>query len=53
MNNKVPSTRIGKFFGAEDFKLEQDFGTEWLHGDMNFTLVLYRVDRVKTKTDAI
>ncbi len=37
MNNKVPITRISKFFGAEDFKLEQDFGTEWLHGDMNFT----------------
>jgi hypothetical protein len=53
MNNKVPITRIGKFFGAEDFKLEQDFGTEWLHGDMNFTLVLYRVDRYKTKTDSV
>ena len=53
MNNKVPITRIGKFFGAEDFKLEQDFGSEWLHGDMNFTLVLYRVDRYKTKTDDV
>jgi len=53
MDNKVPITRIGKFFGAEDFKLEQDFGTEWLHGDMNFTLVLYRVDRYKTKTDDV
>jgi len=52
-NSKVPITRIGKFFGAEDFKLEQDFGTEWLHGDMNFTLVLYRVDRYKTKTDDV
>ena len=47
----MPITRIGKFFGAEDFKLQQDFGTEWLHGWMNFTLVLYRVDRYKTKTD--
>jgi len=53
MNNKVPITRIGKFFGAEDFKLQQDFGTEWLHGWMNFTLVLYRVDRYKTKTDDV
>ncbi len=53
MNNKVPITRISKFFGAEDFKLEQDFGSEWLHGDMNFTLVLYRVDRYKTKTDDV
>jgi hypothetical protein len=53
MNNKVPITRIGKFFGVEDFKLQQDFGTEWLHGWMNFTLVLYRVDRYKTKTDDV
>jgi hypothetical protein len=53
MNNKVPITRIGKFFGAEDFTLEQDFGSEWLHNDMNFTLVLYRVDRYKTKTDDV
>jgi hypothetical protein len=28
-------------------------GEEWLHGDMNFTLVLYRIDRVKTKTDDV
>jgi len=53
MENKVPITRIGKFFGDEDFKLEQDFGTEWLHNDLNFTLVLYRVDRYKTKTDDV
>jgi hypothetical protein len=53
MNNKVPITRIGKFFGAEDFNLELSFGQEWLHGDMNFTLVLYRVDRYKTKTDDV
>jgi len=53
MENKVPITRIGKFFGAEDFTLEQDFGSEWLHNDMNFTLVLYRVDRYKTKTDDV
>jgi hypothetical protein len=52
-NSKVPITRIGKFFGAEDFTLEQDFGSEWLHNDLNFTLVLYRVDRYKTKTDDV
>ena len=52
-NSRVPITRIGKFFGAEDFTLEQDFGSEWLHNDMNFTLVLYRVDRYKTKADDV
>jgi hypothetical protein len=28
-------------------------GTEWLTGDMNFTIVLYRIDRYKTKTDDV
>ena len=52
-NNKVPITRLGKFFGAEDYALDINMGEEWLHGDMNFTLVLYRVDRYKTKTDDV
>ena len=52
-NSKVPITRIGKFFGAEDFNLEISFGQEWLHGDMNFTLVLYRVDRYRSSTDDV
>jgi len=28
-------------------------GREWLEGDMNFRLVLYRVDKQKTKTDDV
>jgi hypothetical protein len=28
-------------------------GEEWLIGDMNFTCVLYRIDRQKTKTDDV
>jgi hypothetical protein len=51
--NKVPIPRIGKFFGAEDYNLDLSIGEEWLYGDMNFTLVLYRVDRLKTKTDDV
>lgn len=51
--NKVPITRLGKFFGSEDYSLDIEMGGEWLHGDMNFTLVLYRIDRYKTKTDDV
>ena len=46
--NKIPITRLGKFFGGEDFNLEVEMGREWLEGDMNFTLVLYRINRQKT-----
>lgn len=51
--NKVPITRIGRFFGSEDYNLEIEMGSEWLIGDMNFTLVVYRVDKTKTKTDDV
>ena len=53
MTNRMPITRIGKFFGAEDYNLDLSIGEEWLYGDMNFIVVLYRVDRMKTKTDDV
>ena len=52
-NRIVPITRLGKFFGAEDYNLDISMGEEWLHGDMNFTLVLYKVDKQKTITDNV
>ena len=53
MNNRVSITRIGKFFGAEDYNLDLSIGEEWLYGDMNFIVILYRIDRMKTKTDDV
>ena len=52
-NKKVPITRISKFFGSEDFSLEQKIGMEWLHGDMHFTLVLFRVDDKLSDVDDV
>ena len=49
----VPISRLGKFLGAEDYSLDIGMGEEWLIGDMNFTVVLYRIDRRKTKTDDV
>lgn len=53
MKPVVPITRLGKFFGSNDFDLEISMGQEWLIGDMNFTCVLYRIDRNKIKTDNV
>ena len=53
MEKLVPITRLGKFFGGEDYALDIGMGEEWLLGDMNFTIVLYRIDRYKTKTDDV
>jgi len=49
----VPITRLGMFFGGEDYDLDVGMGQEWLEGDMNFTIVLYRIDRYKTKKDNV
>jgi hypothetical protein len=51
--NRVPITRLNKFFSETDFFLDISMGEEWLHGDMNFTVVLYRVDKQKTNTDDV
>ena len=52
-NKKIPITRISKFFSSEDFQLEQNVGMEWLHGDMHFTLVLFRVDKRLSDVDDV
>jgi hypothetical protein len=51
--NRVPITRLNKFFSEEDFNLEMDMGMEWQLGDMNFTVVLYRVDKQRTNNDDV
>jgi len=51
--NRLPITRINKFFDYNDYNLDISIGEEWLHSDLNFTLVLYRIDKLKTKTDDV
>jgi hypothetical protein len=53
MSNKLPITRLSKFFSQEDFDFQIDVGQEYLHGDLNMKLVLYRVDRQKTDKDDV
>jgi hypothetical protein len=53
MNNKLPITRLSKFFSQDDFDINVQMGMEYLHGDLNMKLVLYRVDRSKTDNDAV
>lgn len=53
MNNKLPITRLSKFLSQDDFDLNIQMGEEYLHGDLNMKLVLYRVDREKTDIDSV
>jgi hypothetical protein len=48
---KIPIKRINKFFSGRDFDLEVQMGREAMEGDGNFTVILYRVDRVTTQVD--
>jgi hypothetical protein len=53
MENKLPITRLSKFLSNDDFDLNVQMGSEYLHGDLNMKLVLYRVDRSKTSIDNV
>jgi hypothetical protein len=52
-DNRLPITRLSKFFSEDDFNLHIQMGEEYLHGDLNMKLVLYRVDRTKTDKDDV
>jgi hypothetical protein len=53
MENKLPITRLNKFFSEDDYDLHIQMGQEYLHGDLNMKLVLYQVDRTTTNTDDV
>ncbi len=52
-NKRVPIKRVGNFFSSNDYDLEVRMSREALEGDGNFTVILYRVDRVNTQSDDI
>lgn len=51
--NRLPITRMGKFYDETDFRLENSMGMEFLEGDLNFTIILFRVDRIKSQTENV
>lgn len=51
--NKLPITRLSKFFSNNDFELHLQMGEEYLHGDLNMTLVLFRVNTITTDNDDV
>jgi hypothetical protein len=53
MENKLPITRLSKFFSEDDYDLHIQMGQEYLHGDLNMKIVLYRVDRTKSDIDDV
>lgn len=52
-NKKIPISRLNKFYDKTDFDLENDMAREYVEGDLNFTVVLFEVDRTTSVTDDI
>ncbi len=50
---RLPINRMGKFYDYLDFGLENEMAREYLEGDINFTVILFRVDRIKSQTDDV
>ena len=50
---RLPINRMGKFYDYLDFGLENDMAREYIEGDINFTVILFRVDRIKSQTDDV
>jgi len=50
---RLPINRMGKFYDSLDFGLENDMAREYLEGDINFTVILFRVNRIKSQTDDV
>ena len=48
---RLPINRMGKFYDYLDFGLENEMAREFVEGDLNFTVILFRVDRLKSQTD--
>jgi hypothetical protein len=50
---RLPINRMGKFYDYLDFGLENEMAREFVEGDLNFTVILFRVDRIKSQTDDV
>ena len=47
----LPNKRISSFFNEDEYNLEIQMGREWLEGDLNTIVVLFRIDINKTQVD--
>lgn len=51
--NRIPITRLSRFYDEKDFDLELDMARELIEEDANFTVVLYRIDKINSNSDDI
>ena len=52
-NTYTPINRNNIFYSEKEYEYETDMLMEYIEGDLNQTVVIYPVDRIRTKIDAI
>jgi hypothetical protein len=50
---RFPITRVHKFYDEIDFGFDNELAREFVEGDLNFVVILFRVDRIKSQTDSV
>jgi hypothetical protein len=50
-NNRIPITRNKGWYTEKDFDVDLEMARSLIEGDMNYRLILFRVDLTKTDTD--
>ena len=53
MGKKFGINRMGKFFDEMDFSIEKEMTREFMEGDLNQTVVLFQIDKIKSQTDDV
>lgn len=51
--NRIPITRLSRYYDENDFQLELDMAREVIEEDTNFTVVLYRIDKVNSNNEDV
>lgn len=50
-DKKIPINRVNRYYDEIDFQMELDMAREVIEDDMNFKIVLYRINMAETDTD--
>jgi hypothetical protein len=51
--NRIPITRLSRYYDEFDFQMELDMAREVIEEDANLTIVLYRIDLINSNSDDI
>jgi hypothetical protein len=51
--NRIPITRLSRYYDEVDFEFDIEMAREIIEEDANFTIILFRIDKVNSNNDDI